>query len=83
MQEEDKSKDDEHGEVEVETTQSLSKDYKYATNRPKELIIGDVSKRVTTRSKLHNICGHYAFISRIEPKNILEAEGDSYWLLAT
>ena len=29
------------------------------------------------------ICGgHYAFISHIEPKNILKAEGDSYWLLA-
>ena len=28
------------------------------------------------------MCGHYAFISYIEPKNILEAKGDSYWLLA-
>ena len=37
---------------------------------------------VTTRSKLHDLCGNYAFISHFEPKNILEAEGDSYWLLA-
>jgi len=28
------------------------------------------------------LCGYYAFISHFEPKNILEAEGDSYWLLA-
>ena len=36
----------------------------------------------TTRSKLHDLYGHFAFISNIEPKNILEAETDSYWLLA-
>ena len=28
------------------------------------------------------LCGNFAFISHFEPKNILEAEGDSYWLLA-
>jgi len=27
-------------------------------------------------------CGHFAFISHIEQKNILEAEGDLYCLLA-
>ena len=43
---------------------------------------GDVSKEITIRSKLHDICGHFTFISHIEPKNILEADGDSYWLLA-
>jgi len=37
---------------------------------------------VTIRSKLLDICGHFAFISHIEPKNILKTEGDSYWLLA-
>jgi len=26
-------------------------------------------------------CGHFVFISHIEPKNIHEAEVDSYWLL--
>ena len=51
-------------------------------NHPKDLIIGDVSKGVTSHSKLHDLCGHFAFISHIEPKNILEAEVDSYWLLA-
>ena len=77
MQEEDKLKDDKHGEiqeVEVEPTQLLLKDWRYTTNHPKELIIGDVSKGVTTRSKLYDIFDHYAFISHIKPKNILEAE---------
>ena len=64
----------------MEQSQPLPKDWRYASNHPKDLI-SDVSKGVTTRSKLHDFCGHFAFISYIEPKNILEAEGDSYWLL--
>ena len=37
---------------------------------------------VTIRSKLHDLYGRFTFISHIEPKNILEAEADSYLLLA-
>ena len=74
-----------NGEVqedEVKPSQPLLKDWRYATSHPKDLIIGDVSKGVTTCSKLHNFCGHFALISHIKPKNTLKAEGDSYWLLA-
>ena len=83
--EEEKSKidvRDEVQQVEVEPTQPLPNDWRFTSNHPKDLIIGDVSKRVTTRSKLYNLCDHFAFISYIEPKNILKAEADSYWLLA-
>ena len=69
-------------EVEVEPTRPLPKDWRFTPHHPKDLIIDDVSKGVTTRSKLLDLCGHYTFISHFEPKNILEAEGDSYWLLA-
>ena len=65
----------------MKPSQPLPKDWRYATNYPKDLIIGDVSKVVTTHSKLYDLCGHYTFISHFEPKDILEAEGDSYWLL--
>ena len=78
--EEEKPKDDANGEfqdVEVEPMQPLLKDWRYATNHLKDLIIGDVSKGVTTHSKLHDICGHFAFISHIKPKNMLEADSDS------
>ena len=54
---------DEVQEVEVEPTQPLSKVWRFATNHPKDLIIGDVSKGVTTRSKLHDLCGHFAFFT--------------------
>ena len=57
-----------------ESSQPLPKDWRYTTNHPKELILGDVSKGVTTRSKLHDLCGNFAFISHFEPKSILEAE---------
>ena len=69
-------------EIEVEPTQQLPKDWRYNPHHPKDLVIGEVSKGVTTRPKLHDYCGHYAFISHVEPKNVLEAEADSYWLLA-
>ena len=68
---EDKPKDEEHGEVqdvEVESTQPLSKNWRYATNHPKDLITGDVSKGVTTRSKLRDIYDNFVFISHIGPK---------------
>ena len=57
----------------MEPTQPLSKDWRFTSNHPKDLIIGDVSKGIITRSKLHDLCGHFAFISHTEPKNILEA----------
>ena len=60
----------------METTQPLPKDWRFASNHLKDLIIGDVSKGVTTRSKLHDLFGHFAFISYIEPKNIIEAEAN-------
>ena len=69
-------------EVEVEPPQPLPKDWRFTPHHPNDLIIGDVSKGVTTHSKLHDLCGHYTFISNLKPKNILKAEGDSYWLLA-
>ena len=80
-----KKKDNINGEdhnIEVEPTQPLPKDWRYAATHLKDFIVGDVSKGVITRSKLHNLCGHFAYISHIEHKNILEVEGDSYWSLA-
>ena len=55
----EKLKDDEHGEVqevEVKPTQLLPKDWRFATHHPKDLIIGDVSKGV--------IIGHLEGVNR-------------------
>jgi len=49
--------------VKVKPTQPLSKNWRFTPHHPKYLIIDDVSKGVNTRSKLHDLYGHYAFIS--------------------
>jgi len=37
---------------------------------------------VQTRSKLKNFCTFYAFLSKIEQKNVNEALADSDWVIA-
>jgi hypothetical protein len=45
-------------------------------------ILGDISKGVTTRSRLANFCEHYSFVSSIEPFRVEEALQDLDWVLA-
>jgi hypothetical protein len=45
-------------------------------------ILGDISKGVTTRSRLANFCEHYSFVSSIEPFRVEEALLDPDWVLA-
>jgi hypothetical protein len=51
-------------------------------NHPVDQILGDISKGVTTRSRLANFCEHYSFVSCIEPFRVEEALHDSDWVLA-
>jgi hypothetical protein len=51
-------------------------------NHPVDQILGDISKGVTTRSRLDNFCEHYSFISSIEPFRVEEALLDPDWVLA-
>ena len=60
----------------------LPKEWRYKSSHPKELIIGDTSQGVTTRSSLKNVYNNLAFVSQIEPKSIEEAENDSNWMIA-
>jgi hypothetical protein len=45
-------------------------------------ILGDISKGVTTRSRLANFCEHYSFVSSIEPFRVKEALQDLDRVLA-
>jgi hypothetical protein len=45
-------------------------------------ILGDISKGVTTRSRLANFCEHYSFVSSIDPFRVEEALQDPDWVLA-
>jgi hypothetical protein len=42
-------------------------------HHPVDQIMGDISKGVTTRSRLANFCEHYSFVSSIEPFRVEEA----------
>ena len=59
----------------------LPKDWQFKKVHPQELIIGDTTKGVTTRSKLKSII-NLAFISQIKPKNVDDALSDKFLVLA-
>jgi hypothetical protein len=51
-------------------------------HHPTDQILGDISKGVTTRSRLASFCEHYSFVSSIEPFRVEEALQDLDWVLA-
>jgi hypothetical protein len=51
-------------------------------NHPVDQILGDISKGVTTRSRLANFYEHYSFVSSIEPFRVEEVLQDPDWVLA-
>ena len=69
-------------QLDISSDQPLPKEWRYNPDHPKDLIIGDPSKGVTTRTSLRNICNNFAFVSQMEPKNFKEAEHDDFWTLA-
>ncbi|KAH9769987.1 Integrase catalytic domain-containing protein [Citrus sinensis] len=80
------NQDEQHEETNVEQnegiSQSLPKEWRYVSSHPKDVILGDPSRGVTTRSSLRNTCEHNAFISQIEPKSFVNAENDESWIMA-
>jgi hypothetical protein len=50
-------------------------------DHPVDQILGDISKGVTTRSRIANFCGHYSFVSSIEPFRVEEALQDPDWVV--
>ena len=65
-----------------ESSQDLSKEWKFVINHPQDQIIGNPFSGVRTRFSLRNICYNLAFISQIEPKNINDALDDESWMIA-
>jgi hypothetical protein len=51
-------------------------------HHPVDQILGDISKGVTTRSRLAIFWEHYSFVSSIEPFRVEEAFQDLNWVLA-
>ncbi|KAI0522554.1 hypothetical protein KFK09_004934 [Dendrobium nobile] len=69
-------------EERVKPSHTLPRDWRYSTNHPKDLIIGDPSDGVRTRHGLRKEVNHSTFISMIEPTNINQALTDEFWILA-
>ncbi|XP_070047453.1 uncharacterized protein [Nicotiana tomentosiformis] len=56
------------------------KSYEYQSSHPIENIITDPTSGIKTRSSLENLCAFDAFLSLIEPKNVVDALQDAYWI---
>jgi hypothetical protein len=53
-----------------------------ARDHPLDSIIGDIQRRVQTRSRLASFCAHSSFVSMEEPKDIDKALRDLNWVNA-
>ena len=60
----------------------LPREWKASRDHPLDNILDDISKRVTTRHSLKDLCNNMAFVSMIEPKNLNEAIIDDHWIVA-
>ena len=52
---------------EVKSNDELPKEWKASKDHPLDNIIGDISKGVTTRHSLKDLCNNMAFVSMVEP----------------
>ena len=59
----------------------LPRDISFVKDHPKELVIGELSNGVQTRSSFNSLA-FTAFVSQLEPKNVKEAFSESYWIIA-
>ena len=67
---------------EIKTNDDLPREWRASRYHPLDNIVGDISKGVTTRHSLKDICNNMAFVSMIEPKNLKEALIDEHWIIA-
>jgi len=67
---------------EIKIDVDLPREWRVSRYHPFNNIIGDISKGVTTRHSLKDICNNMAFVSMIEPKNLKEAIIDEHWIIA-
>ena len=65
----------------IDPTQVETRNHYQKRDHPVDNIITPYDKGVLTRSSLKNFCAFNAFISLAEPKNVVEALKDPYWII--
>lgn len=76
--------DEEDGNIEKEKDESSTKvndlplGWRSSKYHPMDNILGDITKGVTTRSKLSYFCYHFAFVLQVELKNVKDALIDEH-----
>ena len=66
---------------EIKTNADLLREWRTSRYHPLDNIIGDISKGVTARHSIKDICNNTAFVSMIEPKILKEAIIDEHWII--
>jgi len=69
---------------EISTTMPKELPKEWRTQKDLSLgnIIGEISKGVSTHSRLRILCNNMNFVSQVEPRNIGETLCDEHWLMA-
>ena len=67
---------------ETKTSTDLPREWRTSRYHHLDNIISDISKGVTTRHFLKDVCNNMDFVSLIEPKNLKEAIIDEHWMIA-
>ena len=60
----------------------LPTEWRYHRNHPRDGILGDPAQQRLTRSQLHRMVGHFAFVSQFEPKHFDDAHVYEFWFMA-
>lgn len=63
-------------------SQTILNKWRCFSSCPKDLILGDTSQGMTTRSLIRNTCEHNTFISQNKPKSFSNTENDKSWIMA-
>ena len=68
-------------EISTTTPKDLPREWRTQKDLSLDNIIGEISKGVSTRSRLRILCINVAFVSQVEPRNIDEVLCDEHWFM--
>ena len=60
----------------------IQKEWRYVASYPKDLILGDPSQGIRTRSTYREKIDYIVFILQVEPHSLEEAKIDPNWMMA-